>query len=246
MDELHNDSGLIAITHGDGWLRQAANRIKWYWPLKILGTVGYMTLFMMGYFWLLRHPVFPVTVMPLTRLDYLIGFQPWSIVLYGSLWLYISLVPVLIYGKRELVYYLSAVTVLSIAGFVCFFFWPTAVPMFGIDWARYPLVAFLKSVDASGNACPSLHVAFAVLTGIWLHRLLKKISAPFAIRLFNGCWCLGILYSTLALKQHVALDVLAGTVLGFCVVAFHLFLLTRPEVYANSMHQLISATQITE
>ena len=30
---------------------------------------------------------------------------------------------------------------------------------------------FLKSMDASGNACPSLHVATAVFSGIWLHHL---------------------------------------------------------------------------
>ncbi len=209
------------------WLGQAVCRIKKYWLLKVLGSTGYMALFMVGYFWLLRHPQFPVTVMPLTGLDSLIGFQPWSIILYGSLWLYISLVPILLYGEHEIVYYLSAVTTLSLTGFIIFFFWPTAVPRWNIDWAHYPLIAFLKSVDASGNACPSLHVAFAVLTGIWLRRLLQQIRAPKIVHLGNMLWCVGIIYSTLALKQHVALDVGAGAILGYLVGQTYLFLLAK-------------------
>src|SRR5206468_1754507 len=47
------------------------------------------------------------------------------------------------------------------AGLIIFYFWPTVVPAANIDWAAYPEVDFLKSMDASGNACLSLHVATA-------------------------------------------------------------------------------------
>ena len=40
------------------------------------------------------------------------------------------------------------------------------------------LFAMLYAVDNSGNACPSLHVAAAVLSGLWLHRVLRQIGAP--------------------------------------------------------------------
>ena len=215
------------LTREASWLQQAAFRIKTHWLLIMLGTAGYITLFMVGYFCLLRHPVFPVKIMTLTSLDRLIGFQPWSIVLYASLWPYISLVPMLLHTRRELVPYLSAVTVLSLTGFAIFFFWPTAIPEPDIDWAQYPSIAFLKSVDASGNACPSLHVAFAVLTGIWLHRLLKQMGVPVILRVFNGCWCAGIVYSALVTKQHVALDMEMGAVLGLGVAVLHLGFLPR-------------------
>lgn len=182
-----------------------------------------MALFFVGYFWLLRHPVFPVTIMPLTRLDRLIAFQPWSIALYASLWLYVSLAPMLLRSWREFLPYLSAITLLSLAGFVIFFFWPTAVPRPDIDWARYPSVAFLKSVDAAGNACPSLHVAFSVLTGLWLERWLQHAHTPATPRIINAFWCLAIIYSTLATKQHVVLDAVAGATLGLAVAAPHLY-----------------------
>lgn len=182
-----------------------------------------MSLFFVGYFWLLRHPMFPVTIVPLTALDRWIGFQPWAIALYASLWLYISLVPMLLRSGRELLPYLSAVTLLTCVGFVIFFFWPTAVPRPDIDWARYPSVAFLKSVDASGNACPSLHVAFSALTCIWLERWLRRAAAPPALRAVNLLWCLAIAYSTLATKQHVVLDAAAGGALGLAIAAPHLY-----------------------
>ena len=101
-----------------------------------------------------------------------------------------------------------------LAGLIVFYFWPTAVPAANIDWAQYPDVAFLKSMDASGNACPSLHVATAVFSGIWLHHLLRRFGAPLWILILNWAWCIGIVYSALATRQHVAVDVLAGLVLG--------------------------------
>ena len=69
-------------------------------------------------------------------------------------------------------------------------------------------------MDASGNACPSLHVATAIFSGIWLHHLLRRFDAPLWMLIFNWTWCIGIIYSTLATRQHVAVDVLAGLVLG--------------------------------
>jgi len=75
-------------------------------------------------------------------------------------------------------------------------------------------VNFLKNLDASGNACPSLHVTTAAFSGIWLHHLLRRFGAPHWILAFNALWCIGIVYSTLATRQHVAVDVLAGLMLG--------------------------------
>ena len=181
-----------------------------------------ITVFMVGYFILLRHPLFPVTLIPLTAPDRLIGFQPWSLIPYASLWLYISCAPMLLSGRRQYWFYASSVVSLATLGFICFLFWPTAVPPADVDWSRYPYVVFLKSVDATGNACPSLHVAYAVLTALWLQRLLGEIGAPAWSRWLNWLWCLAIAYSTLATKQHVALDLAGGALLGAAVTWPHL------------------------
>ncbi|HEY4127609.1 MAG TPA: phosphatase PAP2 family protein [Gammaproteobacteria bacterium] len=189
-------------------------RFRDRWWLKNLGYTTYLTAFMTLYFVLLRHPLFPVRTLPLTDLDHAIGFAPWSLILYASLWFYISLVPSLFHAWSEMRIYLIQVTLLSLIGFTIFLFWPTAVPVADIDWSAHPSVAFLKAVDATGNACPSMHVAFAVLTAVWLYRLLDHVGAPLWAQLLNLAWCVGIVYSTLATKQHVAWDVYAGAPLG--------------------------------
>ena len=196
------------------WYRQAAEVIPRHAYLKFVGTTTFISVFFVAYFYLLKDPAYPVTVMPRIWLDHLIGFQPLSLPFYLSLWFYVSLPPALLATRRELVDYAMSMAGTCLVGLIIFYFWPTAVPVSHIDWALYPDVDFLKNMDASGNACPSLHVATAVFSGIWLHYLLRRFGAPLWIVLCNWIWCAGIVYSALALRQHVALDVLAGLVLG--------------------------------
>ena len=171
-------------------------------------------MFFGAYFYLLKYPAYPTTVMPITLLDSLIGFQPLALPMYLSLWVYVSLPPALLATRRELYGYALAMAGTCLAALVIFYFWPTAVPAADIDWTQYPDVKFLKSMDASGNACPSLHVATAVFSGIWMHHLLRRFGAPVWILVVSWVWCIGIVYSALATRQHVAVDALAGLVLG--------------------------------
>jgi len=64
-------------------------------------------------------------------------------------------------------------------------------------------------------------VAFAVFTAVWIDLLLRRMGKHGALRALSWCWCAGILYSTLATKQHVAIDVLAGTALGLVAAVLH-------------------------
>lgn len=198
-------------------LHQAWSRFCGRWWLKALGFSAYLTAFMVLYFVLLRHPFYPVRILPRTALDAWIGFAPWSLLLYASLWFYISLVPTLLNSWNEMGVYLVQVTLLSLIGLGFFLLWPTAAPAPDIDWTQHPSVAFLKSVDATGNACPSMHAAFAAFTAVWLFRLLRHLGAAAWLQVLNLLWCTGILYSTLATKQHVALDLYAGVPLGVAI-----------------------------
>ena len=204
------------------WVSVLWRRLRTIWVAKALSTMLGMAAFFPAYFWVLHHPFFPITPMPLTALDRLINFEPAALPLYGSLWVYVALGPALMKNLRDLVAYGLATLILSLVSMSIFVLWPTAVPVFAIDWARHPSILFLKDVDLASNACPSLHVAFAVFTAIWLERLLRELKIPATPRLVNGLWCLGILYSTIATRQHVTLDVLAGTVLGALVAACHI------------------------
>jgi len=188
-----------------------------FW-LKLVGTTAFTWLFFIGYFHLLRHPAYPVTEMPLTALDHLIPFSPQWLGAYLSLWLYVGFAPGLQRNFAELVVYGLWVNALCLSGLVLFYLWPTAVPPLGFDVSGYPGFAMLQGVDAAGNACPSMHVAVAMFTAVRLDDVLRQARTPLAFRLANALWFLAIVYSTLAVKQHVALDALAGALLGLAFV----------------------------
>jgi membrane-associated phospholipid phosphatase len=209
------------------WYLRVVSRLRAHWWLKGIGTTVFMSLFFVGYFHLLKNPIFPVTIVPLTGLDRLVGFQPGALVLYVSLWLYVSLPPALLETRRELIAYGWVIGGLCLFGMACFLFWPTAVPPPDIDWDRFSSFSMLKRMDAAGNACPSLHVATAVFSGLWLDRQVRELGGGGAVRVLNGVWCAGIVYSTLATKQHVALDVAGGLALGLIVGALSLSRLNR-------------------
>jgi membrane-associated phospholipid phosphatase len=201
-------------TSQPGWFRQCLTRLALFWPLKMFGTTLGMTLFFMAYFWVLRHPLVSPVVMPLTSLDRWIGFCPAALPLYVSLWVYVSLAPALLNTRRELFFVGVAALAMSVTGLAIFLLWPTTVPPAAIDWTHHSAFAFLKTVDASGNACPSLHVAFALFAAVWIARVLHQTGAGLLPRVLNWLWCLGIFYSTVATGQHVVFDVLAGAALG--------------------------------
>ena len=196
------------------WYQQAAAVIPRHMVLKSIGTTFFIGLFFCAYFYLLKHPAYPTLSMPITWLDRQISFQPKTLPLYLSLWVYVSLPPAFFATRRGLYRYALAMTMMCISGLVIFYFWPTAVPPAEINWAQYPDVNFLKNIDASGNACPSLHVATAFFSGVWLHYLFCRFGAPRWILLLNWIWCIGIIYSTLATRQHVAVDAWAGLALA--------------------------------
>jgi len=65
-------------------------------------------------------------------------------------------------------------------------------------------------------------VATAVFSAVWLGHLLKSIGAPRLLMASNWLLCAAIVWSTLATRQHVFLDVLAGAALGLIFAALSL------------------------
>jgi membrane-associated phospholipid phosphatase len=198
----------------DHWLGALAIRLRQHFWLKTLAITLAISAFMVIYLWLAEHPRVPITAMPALAPDRWIAFTPWALVPYLSLWIYIGAVPALLEPRRELPPYLLCAVLLAVIGCVVYVIFPNAVVQPAIDWSQWPILAWLKAADQTRNACPSLHIAYAVLTVIWLHRLLGQIGAPRWTHIVNVLWCLAIVWSTLALRQHVLLDVLAGATLA--------------------------------
>lgn len=205
-------------------LRDIAPRVlTWFW-LKTFGVTAFISLFFVGYFHLLRNPRHEPFVMPLTALDAAIPFAPAALWPYLSLWFYVGIPPGMLLTVRELLRYGFWAAALCLTGLAFFYALPTAVPALAtpIDVEQHRAFALLHGVDAAGNACPSMHVASAVFTSLWLWRLLGEIHAQRWLHGLNLAWVLLIMYSTVATHQHVVLDVVAGAALGAVFAALAL------------------------
>jgi len=198
-------------THGC-WARFVARMRVRFW-LKAVGTTAFMWLFFVGYFHLLRQPARPPVEMPLTDIDRWVDFQAWALWPYLSLWAYIALPPALMPSARALIRYGWWIGGLCVAGLACFYWWPTSVPPQAAQ-ATGAGFAVLRGVDAAGNACPSMHVATATFSALWIHRLFGELALPRWLRVASVCWFVLIVWSTLAIKQHVWWDVAAGLALA--------------------------------
>jgi membrane-associated phospholipid phosphatase len=212
------------------------SRLAAHWKLKLFSIPAFAGIFFAGYFLLLKFPVFPVTEMPLTALDRLVPLQPGALLAYVSLWIYVPLVPGLMVETREISGFFRTAALLCLVGFGIFFFWPTAVPALNLDWSGHPAFAHLKEADDTGNACPSLHVAFAVFCAGLLQRQLRNLPGDSFLRCLSWLWCAGIAYSTLATRQHVAIDVFAGSILGAIGAAFHYWRDAKTKEKASVVH----------
>ena len=215
-----------------GWSADITLRVRRHFALKLIGTTAVTGLFLIAYLYMLHHPAHAVTVMPLTAFDRLIPFQPQALFVYVSLWLYVGVGPGLQLNLLELLVYGLWMAAMCLCGLAFFYFWPTQVPPLQLDVSSFPGFAMLQGVDAAGNACPSMHVAAATFTIVRVSQVLRQASAPILLRVFNAAWFAAIVFSTLAIKQHVVLDAVAGAFLG---VAFALpSLRWRPSAAAGT------------
>jgi membrane-associated phospholipid phosphatase len=196
------------------WHRQIAERVAFMWPLKAIGTMGFMSLFFWGYFTVLHNPLTPPFVMPQTPVDTWIGFSPSAFPAYVSLWVYVSLPPALMGNVRSLVDFGLWIGGMCLFCLAVFWLFPTSTPPTAIDWSAYPEFAMIKGIDAAGNAFPSLHVASAVFSAFWLNRLFFRLGAPRILPWLSVLHCSVIVWSTIATRQHVFLDVIGGVVVG--------------------------------
>jgi membrane-associated phospholipid phosphatase len=200
--------------HPAAWGPELLARVRNGFVRTVFATSLLTGLFFVGYLFVQRHPAYAPVMMPLTFLDLLIPFQAPLLLAYVSIWLYVGVGPGIQRGLRDFLTYGAWLSGLCGVGLAVFYFWPTQVPA--------PIVAatgilgfdMLHRIDATSNACPSMHVAVAIFTAIRVDETLRSIRSPWPMRMLNGAWFVVIAYSTLAIKQHVVLDVVAGGALG--------------------------------
>ncbi len=150
---------------------------------------------------------------PEIALDRRVPLRPAYALVYGALYLFLILLPVLVVRQEELIRRtLWTYLAVWIAAYVFFFLYPTAAPrparVAGSGFAVWGL-RFLYEADPPYNCFPSLlHVAHSFVSAIASRRVHRGLGLA-----ATGCAALvGI--STLFTKQHYVLDVIAGFLLA--------------------------------
>ena len=162
-----------------------------------------------------------ITVPPI-RIDYLIPVNFDSVWVYHS-WIFLPIAVGFIIDRWELLkrfaWSMFAVNAVSFIIFLCV---PTAVPR-PTDLADAPLLyLWTIQMDEPTNACPSLHASVTVLSTIFAVILLGRFRWAWGWRGLTVVWAVGILWSTLATRQHVFIDIAAGGLLGILVACIAL------------------------
>jgi fatty acid desaturase len=166
------------------------------------------------YFGTLHSSLFPAVTVPATWLDRAMPFSPWFVAPYASFF-FLILLPLFVVRDRaelrETAYGYGLIVLLSS---VIFLFWPT----------RIGLTGSLIALDVNRNACPSLHASLAVYCTLCAQRHVQSLRARYGLSLWMGL----VLLSPIVIRQHVAIDIAAGALLGGFVYAV-VFRPTRVE-----------------
>ena len=165
------------------------------------------------------------TYVPYTALDRPFPVEPAWMLVYGSLYVFVVLLPLLVVrqwdlGRRALQAFLMVMLV-SYAGFLLY---PAAAPR----PAQVPGGGFLPwtlrlayALDTEYGCFPSLHVAYSFVSALTCYRVHERVGIAAAL------WASLIGLSTLYTKQHYAVDVIAGALLA--LVAYAVFLRGHPR-----------------
>lgn len=165
------------------------------------------------------------TRIPEIALDRIIAVQPEWMLVYGSLYVFVVILPLLVVRepgliRRAMQSYLFVMTV-SYAGFLLY---PTSAPrtdvVTGDGFAAWTL-RLAYSLDPPYNCFPSLHVAYAFVSALACFRMHRTVG------LAAIAWAALISLSTVFTKQHYVLDVIAGA--AAAGLAYVVFLRRHPR-----------------
>ena len=196
-------------------------RLRSEWRLKVLLQMTLFAFFCLGYFTLQRLVFFPVRSVTESWFDRAVPFQPGWVYAYQSIYLLMPIAPWLSASRRELSNYSLGLIAMSTAAFLIFLLFPVAAPRPDVI-PTDGLYGLLVTYDTKLNAFPSLHVGLTVYTILFGYALLRQASARVrrAYLLVTGAWAAVICYSTLATKQHFAVDLPAGALLAVAAHAW--------------------------
>jgi membrane-associated phospholipid phosphatase len=173
----------------------------WVGPL---GITSFVVLYMLP-----NHiSLFEPHLLPFLDFEKNMAIMPWTVWLYVSDYLYIATAFVILSEKDNMNMIFRGQILLLFVSMFIFFLWPTAYPRPQVDYTAFGLTGsmlkLVHSLDSPMNSCPSLHVAMTFMGGFGFLRE-KRYLFPFFM-----LWAFAISISTITLKQHYLIDIIAG------------------------------------
>ncbi len=157
---------------------------------------------------------------PSLPLDLLLPLAPTWALIYGALYAFLIVLPVLVVQQEELIRRtVRAYLMVWIVAYMCFFLYPTVAPrphsVLGGSFAAWGL-QFLYDADPPYNCFPSIHVAHSFVSAL----ACSKVHRPLG---FLAVVCASLVaISTLLTKQHYVADLIAGILLASAAYAVFL------------------------
>lgn len=143
-----------------------------------------------------------------------IGVHPWATWPYLS-YFFLLMITGLSLSDREYQHFILACWIAGLLSFITFLTFPTSIGRDGLEIHSWPpAYHWFTALDQPRNAFPSLHISLSTLCAIGFRH-----HHPVLLLIIGG-WVLLIWWSTLALRQHVWIDVLGG--ISVAVIASYL------------------------
>lgn len=188
------------------------------WGLKVRAMILAFGTFWACYFFLGWHPLFRPRVFPLTDLDVWAGYRPggWGWV-YESIFVISAAVPWLVVTRDQLRRFLTGFTLLSLTSFLVFALFPVTCPR-PAGAAPGGFLGLITRLDSPLNSFPSLHGSCLIYNLALAHRLFGR-NMPILAAIALWVWVGLIFFAVLAIKQHYAVDLVVGGLLGWAADA---------------------------
>ena len=153
------------------------------------------------------------TYVPEIALDRIIPLQPAWMLVYGSLYVFVILLPLLVVRQHDLLRRaMQAYLMVMGVAYAGFLMYPTAAPrpsvVPGDGFAAWTL-QMAYAIDPPYGCFPSLHVAYAFVSAFTCARVHRGVGIAALL------WAGLIGFSTLYTKQHYIVDVVAGALLAY-------------------------------
>lgn len=194
-------------------------------PYRVTISMVVLVMLVPGYLVIARYARAGTPYVPEIAFDRALPLVPaWSLV-YGALYLFLIILPVLVVRAEEHIRRtVRAYLLCWVTAYTVFVFYPTAASrpahVNGDSFGVWGLLALYES-DPPYNCFPSLHVAHSFVSALACWRLHRGVGAVALLCAF----LVGL--STLFTKQHYVVDVIAGILLAYA--AYVLFLRSYPR-----------------